>query len=96
MEFTDVKSKDFIELAGIPEHLQGTAIAEQRVKWRLREALEANDILEPIERLHYTTWDSHSGAVNYSRPWSSCWSMRCLTAKPPPSVQPGVSSGLVA
>jgi hypothetical protein len=50
MEFTDVKSKDFIELAGIPEHLQGKVIAEQRVKWRLHEALQANDIHEPIER----------------------------------------------
>ncbi|MGJ7550273.1 hypothetical protein [Pseudomonas alloputida] len=68
MEFTDVKSKDFIELAGIPEHLQGKVIAEQRVKWRLHEALETNDIHEPIERLHYTTWDSNSGAVNYSQP----------------------------
>ncbi|MFJ4350670.1 hypothetical protein ACIPZ5_07195 [Pseudomonas sp. NPDC089428] len=68
MEFTDVKSKDFIELAGIPDHLHGTTIAEQRVKWRLREALEAKDIHEPIERLHYTTWDSDSGSVNYSKP----------------------------
>jgi len=35
MEFYDVKTKDFIELAGIPDHLQGTVIAEHRVKWRM-------------------------------------------------------------
>ncbi|PVZ39303.1 hypothetical protein [Pseudomonas sp. CC120222-01a] len=67
MEFTNVKSNDFIELAGIPEHLHSTTIAEHRVKWRLRGALEAIDIHEPIERLHYTTWDSNNGTVNYSQ-----------------------------
>ncbi|MEN5304986.1 MULTISPECIES: hypothetical protein [unclassified Pseudomonas] len=68
MEFTDIKSKDFIELAGIPKHLHSTTIAEQRVKWRLREALEAIDIHEQIERLHYTTWNADNGTVNYSQP----------------------------
>ncbi|WP_145191852.1 MULTISPECIES: hypothetical protein [unclassified Pseudomonas] len=68
MEFTDVEAKDFIDLSAIPEHLQGSAIAEQRVKWRLREALQAVGIDEPIERLHYTTWDADSGEVNYSQP----------------------------
>ncbi|WP_176506841.1 MULTISPECIES: hypothetical protein [Pseudomonas] len=68
MEFIDVKSRDFVELAGRPEHEHGAIIAEHRVIWRLRDALAANDIHEPIEHLHYTTWDASTGAVNYSKP----------------------------
>ncbi|MBA1191816.1 hypothetical protein G7007_02920 [Pseudomonas entomophila] len=65
MDFYDVKSKDFIELAGVPEHLQGTVIATHRVKWRLREILEAHAIAEPYDQLFYTTWGK-DGVVNYS------------------------------
>ncbi|MGE7990227.1 hypothetical protein ACQKPE_04100 [Pseudomonas sp. NPDC089554] len=65
MEFYDVASKDYIELAGTPEHLHGSIIAEHRVKWRLREILEARDVSEPYDQLFYTTW-SEDGAVNYS------------------------------
>ncbi len=66
MEFTDIKSKDFIELAGIPEHLHGTRIAEHRVKWRLREILEHQGIKEPYEAIFFTTFDEN-GVVNYSK-----------------------------
>ena len=83
MEFTDVKSKDFIELAGIPEHLHGATVAEQRVRWRLREALEANDIREPIDQMHYTTWDPGSGAVNYSQPLVELLVDAVLNSEPP-------------
>lgn len=65
MDFYDVTSKDFIDLAGVPAHLQNAVIAEHRVNWRLREILEARDIEEPHDRLFYTTWD-HDGVVNYS------------------------------
>jgi hypothetical protein len=65
MEFYDVKPKDFIELAGVPAHLQGLVVAEHRVKWRLREILEARDISEPYDQLFYTTW-GRDGIVNYS------------------------------
>jgi len=65
MDFYDVTSKDFIELAGVPAHLQSAVIAEHRVTWRLREILEARDISEPSDRLFYTTW-RQDGVVNYS------------------------------
>jgi hypothetical protein len=65
MDFYDVISKDFIDLAGVPAHLQNAVIAEHRVKWRLREILEARDIDEPHDRLFYTTW-GQDGGVNYS------------------------------
>ncbi len=66
MEFTDVEAKDFIELAGVPEHQQGTVIAEHRVKWRLREILEARDITHPYDPIFYTTWGDDE-VVNYSK-----------------------------
>jgi len=65
MDFYDVTSKDFIELAGVPAHLQNAVIAEHRVKWRLREILEAHDISAPYDQLFYTTW-AQDGGVNYS------------------------------
>ncbi|AXQ46807.1 hypothetical protein N8H41_18955 [Pseudomonas vlassakiae] len=65
MEFTDVKSKDFIELAAIPEQDQVKKIAEQRVKWRLREALQANGIHEPIENLHCVTVQTYCDTPHY-------------------------------
>lgn len=65
MDFYDVTSKDFIDLAGVPAHLQNAVIAEHRVKWRLREILEARDISAPYDQLFYTTWDQ-DGVVNYS------------------------------
>lgn len=65
MDFYDVTSKDFIDLAGVPAHLQNAVIAEHRVTWRLRAILEARDIDEPHDRLFYTTWNQ-DGVVNYS------------------------------
>ncbi|MDZ3993717.1 hypothetical protein [Pseudomonas sp. Teo4] len=61
MEFYDVKMKDFIELAGVPPHEQGKVVAEQRVKWRLREMLERHGITVPVEQLLFNDGNSAAG-----------------------------------
>lgn len=65
MEFYDVKSKDFIELAGIPEHQQGFRVAEHRVKWRLRETLEFNGVTHPYDQIYYSA--AAEGVVIFSK-----------------------------
>ncbi|MBF8746669.1 hypothetical protein E2H86_21115 [Pseudomonas putida] len=82
MEFTDVKSKDFIELAGVPEHRQGTVIAEHRVKWRLRETLENSGITYPYEHIFFTTWNE-DGVVNYSKSLVQLLTEAVVDSEPP-------------
>jgi hypothetical protein len=82
MEFYDVKSKDFIELAGIPEHLQGTVVAEHRVKWRLREILENRSVQEAYDEIYFTTW-SDDGVVNYSRSLVELLTDAVVQSEPP-------------
>ncbi|MBK5000527.1 hypothetical protein IAE37_002803 [Pseudomonas sp. S31] len=65
MEFYDVKSKDFIELAGIPEHQQGFKVAEHRVKWRLRETLEFKGVTHPYDQIYYSA--AAGGVVIFSK-----------------------------
>ncbi|BBH44361.1 hypothetical protein [Pseudomonas sp. KU43P] len=82
MEFYDVKTKDFIELAGIPDHLQGTVIAEHRVKWRLREILEDRNVQEPFDQIFFTTW-SDDGVVNYSKSLVELLTEAVVDSEPP-------------
>jgi len=65
MEFYYVRSKDFIELAGIAEHLQGTEVAKHRVKWRLREALEGEGVSHPYDQIFYSA--AADGVVIFSK-----------------------------
>ncbi|RAS23735.1 MULTISPECIES: hypothetical protein [unclassified Pseudomonas] len=65
MEFNDVKRKDYIELAGIAEHHQGTEIARHRVKWRLREALENAGVSHPYDQIFYSA--AQDGTVIFSK-----------------------------
>ncbi|HDS1683750.1 TPA: hypothetical protein QEM39_005386 [Pseudomonas putida] len=65
MEFYDVKRKDYIELAGIAEHHQGTEIARHRVKWRLREALENAGVSHPYDQIFYSA--AQDGTVIFSK-----------------------------
>ncbi|MFJ4348370.1 hypothetical protein [Pseudomonas sp. NPDC089401] len=66
IEFPDVKSNDFIELAGVEPHRQGFVVAEHRAKWRLSQLLEANNIWHPYDQIHFTAHPV-DGVIIYSK-----------------------------
>ncbi|WAB97329.1 hypothetical protein OSW16_22770 [Pseudomonas putida] len=43
--------KDYLDLSGIPEHLQGFEILKHKANWRLNEALQAQGIDFPASAL---------------------------------------------
>ena len=66
VEFTDVKSNDFIELAGVEPAKQGFTVANHRAKWRLRQTLEASGVTHAYDQIHYTG-DPIDGVITYSK-----------------------------
>jgi hypothetical protein len=54
IEFPDVESNDFIELADVEPHRQGFVIADHRAKWRLKLLLEANGVDHAYDQIFFT------------------------------------------